>query len=241
MEMRAKSRQQLAAVFHKEILEGLRTCWIFIPVTMALIVMMQWFSINMLLDQSPLPAIRGAMLGTLMIYIPLMAMPFYGNMLLSKSLHEERLRGSIIPLLCTGVAPTVLWAGKLLAAFLLSYLVMLVSLGGYVLFVIVYAGQIPLITVALAFNILVIVPAFSLVVLAAIAFSFWLFKNALLVSLALPLGALFGMWNLSLLWGGAASISADVAGLGLLVSAMIVALFGLGVSKLSKERISGLY
>ena len=228
---------RLAALIRKEILEGLRAGWANIPATAAVAVMLLF---------SPVASPRGdlspealALLQSrLLIFLPLLAMPFYASTVLSRAIQTERMRGGLMPLLVYGGSPAEVWLGKLLGAFALSYVVMLLSLGGYVGWG-TWTGRDVVPAVSVLPQILVIMPVAALSLIAVQALLFWVMGRSALLSVILPIVVMFGGAQLVVLLG-LYSLSTATGLLAMLASCVLVAALTVMVARFPRERVAGL-
>jgi ABC-type transport system involved in multi-copper enzyme maturation permease subunit len=131
-------------------------------------------------------------------YLPLLMIPYLANIFLLKSMVQERVGGAILPVLCTGVNVGVLFTVRTLAIFGCCYLISLLFLDLLIL-IMVFVFTSPVIcTPFTATLILVAAPLVALAITAILHFVYCVVSyNALLTS-ALPLIAVLGLF----LYGG---------------------------------------
>lgn len=225
---------RLAALIRKEILEGVRAGWMNIPAVAALTVM--------LLVGTPReglsPDVLALLQAKLPIFLPLLAMPFYASTVLSRAIQTERLRGGLLPLLVYGGSAAEVWLAKVLGAFMLAYVVMLLSLGGYIGYglwahrdVVPAASALP--------HVLITMPVAALSLIALQALLFWVMGRSALLSVILPLVVMFGGAQLVILLG-LRSISGASGTLAMLASCIVVAVLTMVVARYPRERAAGL-
>jgi hypothetical protein len=228
---------RLAALIRKEILEGLRAGWVNIPATAALTVML--LATPMATGRRTLsPEALALLQSRLPIFLPLLAMPFYASTVLSRAIQTERLRGGLLPLLVYGGSAAEVWLAKVLGAFGLSYVVMLLSLGGYVGYG-AWLGRNLMPAASTLPYVLVATPVAALSLIALQALLFWVMARSALLSVVVPIVVMFGGAQLVVLLG-LRPISAASGGLAVLASCAIVAASAVVVARYPRERAAGL-
>ena len=227
---------RLAALVRKEILEGLRAGWANIPATAAVAVMLLFSPVA-----SPhgdvSPEALALLQSRLPIFLPLLAMPFYASTVLSRAIQTERLRGGLMPLLVYGGSPAEVWLGKLLGAFALSYVVMLLSLGGYVGWGL-WTGRDVVPALSVLPHVLITMPLAALSLIALQAVLFWMLGRTAILSVILPIVVMFGGAQLVVLLG-LRSISAATGLVAVLASCFVVAVLTAMVARYPRERAAG--
>ncbi len=228
---------RLFALVRKEMIEGLRAGWANIPATAAVTVM---------LLASPLanpsgklsPDALALLQARLPIFLPLLAMPFYGSTVLSRAIQTERLRGGLLPLLVYGGSTAEVWLSKVLGAFALSYVVMLLSLAGYIGHG-AWAGRDVMPALSALPHVLVTMPVAALSMIALQALLFWVMGRSALLSVVLPIVVMFGGVQLVVLLGfGSLSPAAGIVSM--LASCAVVTLLTLAIARFPRERAAGL-
>lgn len=228
---------RLAALIRKEILEGVRAGWANIPATAALTVLM--LATPMALRRGNLPPEALALLqARLPIFLPLLAMPFYASTVLSRGIQLERLRGGLLPLLIYGGSAAEVWLAKVLGAFSLAYVVMLLSLGGYVGYGAWFGRHVMPPAAALP-HLFITTPLAALSLIALQALLFWVMPRSALLSVVIPLTVMFGGAQLVILLG-LRSISGASSALAVLASCAVVGASALVVARYPRERAAGL-
>ena len=228
---------RLIALIRKEILEGVRAGWANIPATAVLTVM---------LLVTPLAAARrtlspealALLQATLPIFLPLLAMPFYASTVLSRAIQTERLRGGLLPLLIYGGSAAEVWLAKVLGAFSLAYVVMLLSLGGYIGYG-VWLGRNFVPAVSALPYVLIAMPVVALSLIALQAMLFWMMGRSALLSVIVPIVVMFGGAQLVVMLGFR-SISGASGVLAMLGSCAVVAALTMVVARYPRERAAGL-
>jgi hypothetical protein len=160
---------------------------------------------------------------------------------LNRGHTRDQIRGALVPLLCTGVPPGLYWLGRVIAAFLLSYMFTLLSVALDALMIQLYF-KIPLVlNPSIWAAILVSAPIASLVLPAAMFLLSWASRTTSNVTAFLPTIVLFGGWIFFLVPSrmplnplAAIHVSA-VVGIGLTVAMAWIA------NKIKRDRIVGLY
>lgn len=206
---------RFAALLNKELREGLRAGWANIPATALAAVALLATSRS-----------RAGML----LFLPLVAMPFHAGTVLSRSIQTERLRGGLLPLLIYGGRPSEVWLSKLAAAFALAYASSLLALIGFT----VWIGPPPAASLG---HILITMPLASLALIAMETLLFWMMGNSSLLTVALPLALLFGSAQIAARIGMqpvSPATAAALIGGSLLASAAMTAI----VDRVPAERIA---
>lgn len=206
---------RFAALLNKELREGLRAGWANIPAAALATVL--------LLSLSKTGS-------SLVVFLPLIAMPFHAGTVLSRSIQTERLRGGLLPLLIYGGSPAEVWMAKVLGAFLLAYATMLLSL-------VAFAAWIAPPPLAALPHILFTMPLASLSLIGIEGLLFWTLGHSSLLTTILPLALLFGTSQLVARFRlgplTASSIVATIA-----VSLTLFALLTLAVTRYPRERLA---
>ena len=221
---------RLTALIRKEVLEALRAGWANIPLTAAVTVV--------LLVRIPYggPAAT-ALRARILMFMPLLAMPFYASTVLSRAIQTERLRGGLLPLLVYGGPPAEVWLAKLLGAFSLAYGVMLLSLGGYVGYG-AWEGYNWMPPLAAVPYIMLTMPVIALSLIALEGILFWVMARSAMLSVAVPIVLMFGGAQLVITLGSR-SISATTASLAMLASCAVVVALTMVVALYPRERAAG--
>jgi hypothetical protein len=165
-------------------------------------------------------------------------MPFYGSTVLSRAIQTERLRGGLLPLLVYGGSAAEVWLAKLLGAFFLSYVVMLLSLAGYVGHG-VWAGRNVMPALSALPHVFITMPVAALSLIALQAVLFWIMGRSALLSVVLPLVVMFGGVELVVMLGFG-SLSAAMGILSMLASCSVVAMLTMVIARYPRERAAGL-
>ena len=61
-------------------------------------------------------------IGSSMLYLSLLGIPFLGNIILARILYEERKENAVHVLLASGISPIIIWLGKMTITFIIAYL-----------------------------------------------------------------------------------------------------------------------
>ncbi|HEX7677925.1 MAG TPA: hypothetical protein VF713_07375 [Thermoanaerobaculia bacterium] len=228
---------RLTALIRKEIIEGVRAGWANIPVTALLTVML--LAAQMSSARRTMSPDAIALLQTrLPIFLPLLAMPFYASTVLSRAIQTERLRGGLLPLLVYGGNAAEIWLAKVLGAFLLAYVVVLLSLGGYVGYG-AWIGRDFTPALSALPHVLLAMPVAALSLIALQALLFWVMGRTALLSVIVPLAVMFGGTQLVVLLGFR-SISVTSDALAMLASCALVVALAMIVANYPRERAAGL-
>ena len=228
---------RLTALIRKEIVEGLRAGWANIPAIAVLTVMLLATPMGTA-RRSLSPEALSLLMARLPIFLPLLAMPFYASAVLSRAIQTERLRGGLLPLLIYGGSPAEVWLSKVLGAFSLAYVVMLLSLGGYISYGAWLGRDYAPAASALPY-VLIAMPVAALSLIALQALLFWVMGRSALLSVVVPLVVMFGGAQLVVVLGFR-SISAASGALAMLASCAVVAASTVVVARYPRERASGL-
>jgi hypothetical protein len=228
---------RLTALIWKEILEGLRAGWANIPATAVLTVMLLIAPLASS-RRTLAPELLALLQARLPIFLPLLAMPFFASTVLSRAIQTERLRGGLLPLLVYGGSAAEVWLAKVLGAFLLAYVVMLLSISGYIGYgawlgrdFAPAASALPMVLIAM--------PVAALSLIAVQALLFWVMGRSALLSVIVPIVVMFGGTQLVVMLGFR-SISAAVGALTMLASCLVVAALTAVVARYPRERAAGL-
>lgn len=228
----------LLALIKKELLENSRHSWINGPLTALLVVLL--VGVNARDAAATLPPTQAAQVyGLLAVYIPLIAMPFYASAVLSNAIQAERTRGGMLPLLIFGSNPAIVWLGKLLGAFILAYIVMLLGVAAYAGYTYLYLEQTIFLNGTGLFNLLITMPVAALVIIAFQAFTYWVFRSSTLLAVLIPIAIMFG---------GAEILSRIEVANPTFLTALVFILLSLGVigflaaivARFPKSRVAGL-
>lgn len=231
---------QVFSLARKEMRESFRTVRLYVLLTLIYSTFLQWFIIRnyvSMLASNPEALRMGASLS--LMYVALMVIPFFANTMLTRSLVEERIKQSLMPLLATGINPGVVWLTKLLTASAVSYLVALVSVLVDILMIRFYFQLEVVLTVPILVSALFFSPLMALGLLAIMAFLFWTVRQANFVAAFLPVVISLGVWSY------VSSRPATEAVLYLILLALVappllVTICTLGISRLRRQHIVGL-
>ncbi|HXT71695.1 MAG TPA: hypothetical protein VN700_18205 [Vicinamibacterales bacterium] len=173
-----------------------------------------------------------------LVMLAVVLMPVVGHSMLARRMLRERLSRSLVPILATGVRPSVLWAGKLLAAAAACYLVVVACfvfgvVGAKVL-------DLPVRPVPVAIAGLVAAPLLALALLAIASFMNWTLRFGLIFVGLLTWGVvgLIPQGAVDLIFQPTALVTAVVVAP---VALMIVlSVLAMGIDRLSRSYIAGL-
>jgi hypothetical protein len=228
------------AIAIKELIEGFRTSWRFAVPVVGMGTFMSWFVVrSYVLAVGSDPVMLKVAASMSIIYMGLLVIPFMSNGYLVRSLIEERQKQSILALLATGVAPHVMWLAKLVAAFVLSYLVMLVSLGIHLVVTWLYWHVTPVFTAQSVVGALVVSPLLALALSALMGFLFWYFPYPQIVGMIVPLLVAMVSWNYAWKTPGA-GILQDVTLVSIIAPVVIIAAAAVLISRTSRQKVAGL-
>lgn len=224
---------RLLVLVGKEVREALRTGWANIPATALLTVLL-------LVAKTPREASPTAVLlqTGLAVFLPLLAMPFYASTVLSRSIQTERLRGGLLPLFIYGGSPAEVWLGKVLGAFLLAYVVMLLSLGGYLGYGL-WLGRAVVPSWTALPHLFVTMPVAALSMIALQAALFWMMVRSSLLSVIVSIVVMFGGVQLVVLLG-LRPISPIGGAVAMLTSCAVVAALAFAIDRYPRERVAGI-
>ncbi|MEG6521778.1 ABC transporter permease [Desulfotomaculum sp. 1211_IL3151] len=227
----------LKAIIWKESIEAIRTSKLAIPSTILFVVGIQLISVYQIIGKQHLSsANKELILAGLTIFIPLMSITFFGNGLLLKTIHEERLNKTIHVLLASGVPPTALWVGKFLVASTISYIISAITISGFVSVINLFFGYSFNITSSLWLILLVIMPLLSIGMLAVVSLLYWYLKDARTLGSIIQMVAFLGVWNFSLKFGSKYPINM-VGLISLVIGILLIGLSFTLIKYISKERI----
>jgi len=234
-------RSQFESIVYRDLRLFFRTSWFFLPLAVVQLLVMQFTAMSDVLSPNVPMTIQHTILAGLMGYAPTMVIPFFGNMFLNKSLVEDRLRQTLVRTLVTGIKPGALWWTKFAIAAALAYGVMLVC--EVAVWVLAWArtGAPLSLTPPEWVNILIVNPAISLAVLALMCFFYWAFKRPGMAIMFIPMLVMFGSWMLAASNPLTTLFSPATAAVILAASIGSIFLCAWISSRLSKERIAGLY
>lgn len=228
------------AVAWKELMEFWRRNKLLIPGTIVMISVLQYMTIAQIVNNKALNDVqKGAILGFNLMYLPLMVMPFIGSPILSRSLHEEKLKKSIHVLFASGLSRSAIWAGKFLIASIMSYVGMILTSVAYFIMVKVILGLSLTVNSEIMFVLLFVMPIACIGLLGLTSLAYWALRNALIVTVAFPMVSMLGSWNFIIQFG-LKKPAPLVAIIALLFGVTAISLSVFGVSRLSKERITRL-
>lgn len=230
---------QAKAIARKELCEGLRTGWKFALQILVMVAFLNWFVVRSYVAMVGKDAKLLQLAASIsMVYVALMVIPFIANALLIRSLVEERNRQTILPILATGAPPAMIWLTKLAVVFVLSYAVMLVSLGLHLLVMIYYWHVMPLITTQILFGVLVVTPLLALAIVAFTALVFWAFYHTHLVASVVPVVVAMSTWGFANRSPGA-DILHRITVVSFVASTIIIIIGALCIARMPRRRIAG--
>lgn len=238
---------QILAIVRKELQETRRTSTKYAAMALVFSTYLQWFIVrnyvSMAKSGKPTafsPSDILAMAPTFsLIFVAPMVIPFFANALLSRSFIREQLLGSLMPILATGVDAGLLWASKVVAAFIASYVVAVAALLADIVLITFYFHLTITWSLQTVVVVLVMSPLCSLAILAIMSFLYWTVKAANLVSSILPIVVSMGLFA----YASAHPVTQLVFGSVLLVamgSILVIFLLSLAVNKLSRQFIVGI-
>jgi len=226
------------AVVWKEALESVRTLKYLLVLTVLLVIVMMYLPVSTILNAQGLSAqAKGVLLGSTSLYIPLMIIPVVGNTAVYRALYEERRNRTIQILLAFGVPPSDLWLGKLTVAVAISCLTSLITILGYNLAARLLTGISVIMEMKLWLIVLIVMPILAIGALALISVAYWWLRSGQAIGMLFPMVAFLGGWNLSLKYC-LEYPTLQISIVSLLAGLILVAVSYIGVSFISKERIS---
>lgn len=228
---------RLAALIQKELREAIRAGWLNIPATAILAVMLLASPVANPRDTLS-PDALALLQARLPIFLPLLAMPFYASTVLNRAIQTERLRGGLLPLLIYGGSAAEVWLAKVLGASILAYLVMLLTLGGYVGYG-AWNGRDLVPAVTALPHILISMPVAALALIALQAVLFWVMGRSPLLNVVLPILIMFGGTQLVVMLGLRAP-SAVTGALAVVASLAVLAASTFVIARYPRERAAGL-
>ena len=226
------------AVIWKEIKECLRVAKVYIFLTAVFAILLQIFSVKSIAGDVRLASSdQGLLISFSLIFLPLLCIPFLGNIILTRTLYEERKENATQVLLATGIDPKILWFGKMTVVFIFSYSGFLLSaLLYYLVYLIIFDFPIA-INAEIFLTGFIVAPFFSFGFLSILGFLFWALKNPQWPGIILPIAFVFGAWNIGSLWGQVVPDSLFVLG-AFIIGVLLFLLSGLAVNFLTKEKIT---
>lgn len=225
---------RLIALIGKEIREGVRAGWANIPATAAVTVMLLATATPRGIASSDAVALLQAQIA---VFLPLLAMPFYASTVLNRAIQTERMRGGFLPLFIYGGSTAEVWLAKVLGAFLLAYIVMLLSLGGYIGYG-EWLGRDFIPPWAALPHVFITIPIAALSLIALQALLFWVMGRSALLSVVVPIVVMFGGVQLIVLLGFR-PVTPATAALSILTSCLVVTGSAYIVHRYPRERAAG--
>lgn len=233
------TRDQVTAIVHKELREAFRTTSSYALATLAYALFVEWFVVRNYAAMMTQPAVLRMTVTISLTYIPLIVIPFYANAIMVRSLVEEKMKQSLMPLLATGVDPAVVWLTKLLTAFCLSYLLSLISvLLNYGMIRLYYGLDVTVSSGALLY-LLVALPVVALALQAVMAFLFWTLRQGNIVASMVPVFATMAVWGYVASHPGA-YLSGTVVVVAVAFSAMVIVLCTWGIRHVPRRYLVGI-
>lgn len=232
---------QVRAIVRRDLILFFRTSWYFLPLAIVLGLVMQFTIMGDVLKPELPLVYQQEILKGLLGYAPMMIIPYVGNLFLNKIMIEERTRQTLIRTMATGVNLGVLWWTKFLLAACISILTLFLSLGTLWGLIWVRTSTLLALTFSDSLILLVVNPILSLAVLAFVSYIYWALKKPSVALMVVPFILTFGSWFLATRNPQSTLFSPTVAWTTTLISAIVIGMCGVASSKLSRERISGLY
>lgn len=158
------------ALVDKELREGIRAGWANIPATAIAAVLL-------------LAATKTQ--SGLVLYLPLVVMPFHAGTVLSRSIQTERLRGGLLPLAIYGGRMSEVWLAKVAGAFVLAYGTTFLAL----IIQSIWTGAPTLVSLP---HLLLTMPLASLALIGLQGLLLWIVARSSILTTVLPLTLLFG-------------------------------------------------
>lgn len=247
--MRLKS--QIYSIVKKETIEFFRTSLLTTAIFILFSTFLQWFTIrNYVLmaeklgklgmgAQESTKAILNIGVSNSLIFVFPMIIPFFANMVLGKSLINEKSSGSLMTILGTGINPGIVWGAKVFVSFIIGYVCGIGCIIADILLIVFYFNLSISWTVTLVFIVFLIAPITALAIIAIFAFLYWTIKSAVFVASIIPTLVAFGLWSYV---SGHPMTEMLIQGviIVLLLSLAILFLFGFIISRLSRQFIVGL-
>lgn len=230
----------VVTIARKELREAMRTTRLYVLLTLVYGTFLQWFIIrNYVAAIGGNPEILRLAVSISLVYVPMMVIPFFANTVLTRSLVEEKIKQSLMPLLATGVSPGLVWLTKLLTAFGLGYLVSLLCTVTDLLMIryyfhlgVVFSARV--LAAALFFS-----PLATLGLLAIMAFLFWTVKQANVVAAFVPVVATLGIWGY-VSDRPTTGFGSGLIALVVVVPILVLVICALGISRVRRQHIVGL-
>ena len=168
-------------------------------------------------------------------YIPLVLMLFVGNSMVAAMFSREKSKRTIEPLLCTPLNLKVIWLGKIVAAFCLSYLVLIFTAVVYVVGVNIFLPT-AFPSGPSLFQLLVVSPLLAFSIFGLLGYAYLVLVNPFYISLANVIAVMGGLFTLfktlgklSVTWKSVIILSA--------FSILLIFIMAFLTRFLSKERI----
>jgi hypothetical protein len=185
------------AYFKKEILETVTTMRVILLLSIFSSCVMQHVIVQAVEQVWVDNNTFSSQLGYLLIYLDLMLLLFFGHTLINRFVYEEKTQKTICIMLGSGMSKTAMWAAKLLATFLMSYAILLVSIASHMIVTKVIYGiwiQFTLISGLLVFF---SIPMLCFGFLSLVSVAYWFFSNMQVFSFVFPLVTYLGIWNIA--------------------------------------------
>ena len=229
---------QIKAVIWKETKEFFRSAKLYAIFTIIFVVVIQIMSSNQIIGNDKLTiGIKQVLLGYSIIYLSLMSIPFFGCTLLSRIIYEERCDNAIHVLLATGVDAKIIWFGKMITTYIISYLVFICSVIVYYIsiyilfdFKLVLSAKI----ISLAF---LVMPILAFGVMSLMGYIYWALKNPQIIGMLFPMLFVMAVWNLAMKLSEELPTSNIILG-SMAVGAVLIISSAFLVGLISKQRIT---
>lgn len=180
-----------ASLFRKDLIEVRRSVGWFWIVIIGSLMGMEWGglrnSLSAISQQHYYIHIGAAIVTQYLLLAAPLVIPQVVGFLLMQLHGRDQIRGSIIPVLCTGVRPGFVWIARLLAAFCAAYVVFLLSIGMSVAMIRVIF-KLPVIGDSSLWIAILISAPLAALALPALAFLLsWISRTSMMVSSFLPM------------------------------------------------------
>ncbi len=228
------------ALLWKELVESRRTLIQPILVTGIVVCVALYIPVaHMATSLSSAKAQMGVILELQSRFIPLLSIPFLGNMILLRTISYERRSNAIQVLLASGIDPSWIWLVKLCLAFAASYLFNIAAIAGYCVFVRCLLGISVVLSPGAWVADLFALPVIGLGILSLASLGYWCFKRTEVLGAIFPLAAMAIVWTLSgrLVFSGSILL---VGGAALTAGSMMTLVSYLVARAVSRERLASL-
>ncbi|MCH3957643.1 MAG: hypothetical protein LKE45_09950 [Olsenella sp.] len=224
------------AFVKKELLETFKSMKAIMLLSVVTTNLLQYMTIEEVIKLNLDPESTALQLGSISMYMSIILVLFVGHTLVNRYIYDERKSKAIDVMLASGADKTAIWLAKMVAAVLISTVLLLLTIGLNAVFVKDYYHltiQYTALSAALTF---VTMPVLCFGMLALVSVAYWYFKNMNVFGMIFPILAYIGIWNLSLQLVGIL-IPGYVVAISLAIGIGLFAISFFLISRIKKERI----